>query len=222
MRLYFRSHILKKYLIVFLVCSQFAFAADQQTQPLQRPDSTATSTQSSVIEQGSSSLENRKKLTYQTTFSVIGGEYSGYKSNFTIAAGYFLNDANLINLRYSFQNSSGAPENTSTVDYPETLRAISIGNRHFFGNSFNLLSSIYWKQHSKFDRANGHTYLFKDYGAGISIGNEWQWKNFTMGCDWFGLNHSLVKIKNTFPTTSFGLDQELTASLLKFYLGYSF
>lgn len=168
------------------------------------------------------SAENRKLLIYQTTFSFIGGEYSGPQSNFTLSLGYFLNNQNLINLRYTFQNSSGSVETTSTVDLPESTRAISFGDRYFIGNSFNVLGSIYWKQHSKFDRSTNRTYFFKDFGAGVSIGNEWQWENFTMGCDWFGLNHSLVKIRNTFPAVSYNLDQEITMNLLKFYLGYSF
>lgn len=168
------------------------------------------------------SAENRKQLTYQTTFSFIGGEYSGPQSNFTLLVGYFLNNQNLINLRYTFQNSAGNVETTSTVDLPESTRAISLGDRYFIGNSFNVLGSIYWKQHSKFDRSTNRTYVFKDFGAGLSIGNEWQWENFTMGCDWFGLNHSLVKISNTFPATNYFLDQELTMNFLKFYLGYSF
>lgn len=168
------------------------------------------------------SAENRKKLTYQTTLSILGSEFHGVRSNFTFLMGYFYNDKNLINLRYTFQNSSGAPQPTSTVQFPESTRAISIGDRYFFGNSFNVLGSIFWKQHSKFDISTNQTYFFKDYGVGFSIGNEWQWENFTMGFDWIGFNHSLIKVRNTFPSNSFATDQELTMNLFKFYLGYSF
>lgn len=203
---------MKKYLILFLVCVKFAFAADEQ------PDFPLTSS----IDQSQSSLENRKDLKYQTTLSIIGADYSGFRSNFTLGVGYFVNDTNLINLRYTFQNSSGSLENTSSNDYPESTRALALGDRHFFGNSFNTLATIYWRDHSKFDRSNGRTYYFKDYGFGVRLGNEWQWKNFTMGCDWFGLNHSLIKVSDSFPATSFGLDRELTFAFLNFYLGYSF
>lgn len=200
---------MKKYIIAILLCSKLAFSADQQTQP-------------TADNQNQTSLENRKELQYQATVSILGAEYSGYHHSLAIAVGYFIDDKNLINLRYTFENSPGLASNTSTNDYPETLRAITIGDRHFFGNSFNILGSLYWKDHSKFDRSNGHTYFFKDYGLGIRVGNEWQWKNFTMGCDWFGLNRTLIKVYNTFPSTSFGLDQERTIAFLNLYLGYSF
>lgn len=217
------GYILKKYLIVFLVCSKFAFSADQQPASASNgqnegPQASPTSTN----DQSQLSAENRKELKYQTTLSFIGADYSGFRSNFTLGVGYFIDDNDLINLRYTFQNSSGAEQSRSSNDFPEKTRAIALGDRHFFGNSFNTLGSLYWKDHSKFDRANGRTYYFKDYGLGIRLGNEWQWKNFTMGCDWFGLNHSLVKVADSFPATSFGLDRELTFSFLNFYLGYSF
>jgi hypothetical protein len=213
---------LKKYLFALLLCSQFAFPADQQAQPVAGLNSQNTSEQKEIDNQNQSSLENRKHLKYQTTLSIVGAEYSGYHNNLAIGAGYFIDDKNLINLRYTFQNSPGLTSNTSTNDYPETLRALTIGDRHFYGNSFNVMGSLYWKQHTKFDRSNSNTYLFKDFGVGARLGNEWQWQNFTMGCDWFGVNHSLVKIKNTFPGTSFGIDQDLTFGFLNFYLGYSF
>ena len=203
---------MKKIFFLFLVCTQITLAADEQK------ELPATS----LNVQNQSSLENRKDLKYQTTLSIMGADYSGFRRNFTLAVGYFLNDKNLINLRYTFQNSSGAQDNSSTTDYPETTRAIAVGDRYFFGNSFNTLASIFWKDHSKFDRSNGRTYKFKDYGVGVRLGNEWQWNNFTMGCDWFGINHSLVKVSDTFPATSFGLDRELTFAFLNFYLGYSF
>lgn len=92
MKLYYGGHILKKYLIVFLVCSKFAFASD-----------------------GQPSLENRKELKYQTTLSILGADYSGFRSNFTLSVGHFINDKNLINFRYTFQNSSGAKDSTSAM-----------------------------------------------------------------------------------------------------------
>lgn len=208
---------MKKYLFAMLLCTQLAFSAEEQ-----QDSQSANANLQNTDKQNQTSLENRKNLKYQMIVAFLGAEYSGFHNNVAIGAGYFVDSENLINLRYSFQNSGGLTTNDSTTDYPETLRAFTLSDRHFFGNSFNVMGSAYWKQHTKFDRTNANTYLFKDFGLGLRLGNEWQWQNFTMGCDWFGLNHSLIKVKNTFPNTRFGIDQELTAAFLNFYLGYSF
>jgi hypothetical protein len=209
----FRGNILKKYLIGLLLISHLTIA--QETQKASTPPEADTNSLGQ-------SAENRTHLKYQLTFAPIAGEYDGTENNFAFSAGYFYDAKNLINLRYTFQNSPGTLGNSSTRDYPQTTRAITFGDRYFFGNSFNAMGSVYWRQHSKYDRSTHATYFYKDYGVGLRIGNEWQWENFTMGCDWFGLNHTLIKVNDTFPENGYATEKSLTMVLLNFYLGISF
>lgn len=68
-----------------------------------------------------------------------------------------------------------------------------------------------------------------------SIGNQWQWENFTLGCDWVGtsvvLSHQYSEEDkdslDIYDRTDFENDKEWfternTLHLLRFYLGYSF
>ncbi|MEA9355470.1 hypothetical protein SHI21_04635 [Bacteriovorax sp. PP10] len=114
------------------------------------------------------------------------------------------------------------------------MRAVTIGYRRFLGNSFNIMPTIYYRrntgdfyQEGQFSNVVGSNNLvYEDVGTGIRIGNEWQWENFTMGCDWFGLNLTSAKInfqeKSLGPIETHAPMKALTMTLLSFYLGYSF
>jgi hypothetical protein len=71
--------------------------------------------------------------------------------------------------------------------------------------------------------------------AGFAIGNQWQFENFLIGCDWIGLNvpvsESISKDKvvsnYSYDITSHNSDRDrlfknTTGSLLSFYIGASF
>lgn len=173
-----------------------------------------------------SSEENRKDLKYQTTLTFVGAEY-GSNSPLTVSAGIFLNPNNIISLRYSNLNKSDGYE-------VEKLRAITLGYRHFLGNSFNIMPTAYWRRtkvdnnepsNSIFFGRNPH-FIYEDVGAGLRVGNEWQWEHLTMGCDWIGLNMAFKvlnkdeKQRTLFDNTDLKKAVNLTA--LSFYLGYSF
>ena len=113
------------------------------------------------------------------------------------------------------------------------MRAVTAGYRRFVGNSFNVMATIYYKRNTADFYKEGNTLshgttnlLYEDIGTGIRVGNEWQWENFTMGCDWFGLNLTSVKInlkeKGLGPIETHAPMKGLTMTLLSFYLGYSF
>lgn len=171
------------------------------------------------------SIQNRENLKYQLTTGIIGTEYIKYP--ITISAGYFIHPYGILTLRYSTLNHSdkyGAYK----------MNAVTIGYRRFFGNSFNVMPTIYYKRNTADMYVEGnHPYvsgsnnlIYEDFGSGFRIGNEWQWQNFTMGCDWFGLNLKSVKLNHK--EQSLGAIEThtpmkaLTMTLLSFYLGYSF
>jgi hypothetical protein len=104
------------------------------------------------------------------------------------------------------------------------MRAVTIGYRRFLGNSFNVMPTIYYKRNTG-DFFNA-TLIYEDVGTGFRVGNEWQWENFTMGCDWFGLNYKTVEInhkeKGLGPIDTHTPMKALTMTFASFYLGYSF
>ncbi|MNT16573.1 hypothetical protein D3C72_1516840 [compost metagenome] len=70
--------------------------------------------------------------------------------------------------------------------------------------------------------------------AGLVIGNQWQWENFTLGCDWIGLTLPVSHEVTSEYSDSYALakkynkeDQETllenaSATVLRFYVGASF
>lgn len=67
-------------------------------------------------------------------------------------------------------------------------------------------------------------FKYEEINAGIRIGNEWQWENFTMGCDWIGINKTIIKLHSTGNAGIINapIKQSTSFALLSFYLGYSF
>jgi hypothetical protein len=54
-------------------------------------------------------------------------------------------------------------------------------------------------------------------GTGIRVGNQWQWKHFTLGCDWVGIGRVLSYFKYSESEKNF-----YTVTLMNVYLGWSF
>lgn len=205
---------MKKLLIssFFLIQSSIALSSEtllvapQKIQPINKEEP--------AKDRNETSLENRKNLKYQMTIIFLGREYIG-NNPITLSTGHFINEKNLITLRYSNYNSS------YSKDKSRSLRAITLGDRYFFGNSFNIMGSVYWKKNTILYGSPQVRYTYRDFGVGLRLGNEWQWKNFTIGCDWLGLNHTLIEQENTF-IGEWVTDEALTVTYLSFYLGFSF
>ncbi|MBY0412546.1 MAG: hypothetical protein K2Q18_00200, partial [Bdellovibrionales bacterium] len=173
-----------------------------------------------------SSAENRENLKYQITGSFLGHEYVAW-SPLTISLGYFIDPDNILIARYSNYNGS---DSVWDNDNSESLRAVTLGVRHFFNNSFNIMPTVYYRRSTKegdysiFSGTHGKL-TYEDVGIGVRIGNEWQWQNFTLGCDWVGVGRTAIKINDQKTGGSwddFDSDREYTVTLASFYLGFSF
>lgn len=167
---------------------------------------------------GAVSEENRKNLKYQTTIAVLGSEYGSFNP-ITASLGYFIDHNSLISFRYSNHN-------ISDVAVVEKMRATTLGFRNFLGNSFNIMPTVYWRRTNIDDTQTANRrFIYEDFGIGVRLGNEWQWENFTMGCDWIGMNRALkVLNKDNRSKTFFDSDdkESINMTFLSFYLGYSF
>lgn len=141
--------------------------------------------------------------------------------------------------RYRYESYNGVSKEWST---DAQIKQVGVHYKHFVGNSFYYRAGgDYRTVDYKYD-LGGSFYsdvsssAFKSTAiiGSLVIGNQWQWENFTLGCDWIGLAAPLTYsiTGDKVPTTAaekadFDSDkkQYVTDSsgiLLRFYLGASF
>lgn len=93
-----------------------------------------------------------------------------------------------------------------------TVRSAGVHFKHFVGNSFYYRTGLEYKTvdynyNYTFVYTNGYdreSFSGNALGAAVVIGNQWQWENFVLGCDWIGI---------TAPFTSQVTAQESSSSL---------
>jgi hypothetical protein len=217
---------LKSLLALFTILHLgLAFAVEPTTPAVVTPTMTAqpaTSTQKQMP--GLKSFENRESKKFQLAIGMLGHEYIGTNA-ITLSAGYFLDPQSILLVRYSNLNGRGLDDDDSA-----TLRAVTLGYRRFVANSFNLTPSVYYKRTTQKDNftwftTTSKTEVYEDIGIGFRIGNEWQWENFTLGCDWFGINRTMKVLneKNVDDNWElFDTNSKYSFTIASFYLGYSF
>ncbi|MBT4793049.1 MAG: hypothetical protein HON90_15860 [Halobacteriovoraceae bacterium] len=176
---------------------------------------------------------NREGKRFTLNTSLFGSSFSASSS--AIELGYHLNTNTILSAQYTklVSNSSGWNDNEAEKDI--WLRdgrghAISIGAKQFVSNSFYFKPEIYSRSQEKVHSFTRSYYgddryisnikdgYIEDVGVSFKIGNQWQWDNFTLGCDWIGITKSVSAIKQTGK-----IDQEdiNSFSVLNFYLGYT-
>lgn len=157
-----------------------------------------------------SSQQERADKKFQFTIQ------QGYDYKTTSTSGslsYFIDGDNLIGVRGG-GGRSGDDHQTH----------FSLQSKHFFGNSFYLSPEIYYLNYFETDNDDDFNLLdskdekLQSVGLSFRIGNQWQLKNFVIGCDWIGLGRGFARWKRTEDTFS----NELTFTLLNFYVGASF
>lgn len=187
---------------------------------------TVPETSTDKNEKPDESKYNREKKQYQIAVGFLGMEYIG--SPLTLSLGYYLNPNSLLLLRYSSYNGNDVDDRAA-----QKLRATTLGFRQFFGNSFNVMPTLYYRRNTAdyFKEGTmtiiGPTNLvYEDIGMGFRVGNEWQWDNFTMGCDWFGINRTIKELNKKESglgvINDITLQKAVTITALSFYIGYSF
>jgi hypothetical protein len=227
-----KQEIQLKSLMLILVLLQSSFVLSAETtqttttttttetaQPT--PPSTATTRVKAVR---TTSAEEREAKKFQIAFGMLGHEYVGF-SALTAHLGFFLDPDNILFARYSNLNGRGLDDEDSAK-----LRAVTVGVRHFVGNSFNLTPTIYYKRtvedgdYSLFTSQRSRR-VYEDLGLGFRIGNEWQWDSFMMGCDWFGVNRTIKKFNSEKTNDSWddlSSDGRFSFIISSFYVGFSF
>lgn len=173
----------------------------------------------STFAETKTSEQNREGLKYQFVGSLSGVQHS-FTPNPSVEASYFINKNTQISLRHNKYNESYESEQFSNEG-----QVIQLGYKNFNSNSFYYRPSVFFRE-MKIEDTEDTSYVFRDLGVGYAIGNQWQWKNFTLGCDWVGANIRLSTLYYEDTKSSEVLIRlkgyGLTLDLLNFYLGLSF
>lgn len=147
-----------------------------------------------------------------------------------------------VSSRSAYQYSS--EQGSQTMFSEAKSEQIGLHYKQFTGNSFyfrsgadyNKVDYKYDFSMSYYDKARTSSFSGESIVASFVIGNQWQWDNFTLGCDWIGVAApiyskitSAEKPKTTYQSDKDAFEEDkgfyLTSSsaiLLRFYLGASF
>lgn len=149
------------------------------------------------------------------------------------SAGYHINPDWLIEAYYEksdtffFGTSRARAIRSKNFWSPTLYTNIGVLHRQTSGrNEFlDVLTSTFTGKEAHYDIA------YWDIGPGFSIGNQWQWSAFNVGCDWVGIywpvyasSAKITKTEDgiiTKKTADDDLKPEASARLLRVYFGFS-
>ena len=200
------------------------------------PENVTVVKRNSVIED--SSAYNRMNKDVTISYQLVGFAVGGIPSN-GLNVGYFLNRNAILQLEYT-------DGKLSFTDFDIKARTIGANAKYFFGNSFYGKGGVAYRSVGVYNleciKCKSGTNRI-DLGsadsvaAEISIGNQWQWDNFTLGCDWLGAMVPVTTTKVANNASAAGVDADTnrelddiwnrigkttSIQLLRFYLGASF
>lgn len=151
-----------------------------------------------IVEKSSEANRIGKKIDVHADLASMGTSHLFVSG---IGIGLFLDRSKqvLVDFRQgrdSFPRSHSEPINGQwQIFEPVThKRQASVHFKHFLGNSFYYRAGIDYNQvtydydYSRITYGSGHSSSFagESLAADVTIGNQWQWQNFNLGCDWFG------------------------------------
>ncbi len=188
-----------------------------------------------------SSEFHRMNKSYLMTAQLLGQGPGANISRGGATFGKYLDRNSLITIDFTKGNNFKSKGYYS--DYELSDLTIGFSYKKFASNSF------YYKTGLDYRKMNYH-YISRDISTSIidrenkfqaesivasfSIGNQWQWENFTLGCDWVGYSMPIyvnISDESSVGTTSFVgymkddqdyLVRDGVLTLLRFYLGASF
>jgi hypothetical protein len=230
-----------KFLIIFssIVVSALALAST---------DNQNAENQSSAqvpVEIKSTSTMNRADKNFTFTGEVLGIGPSGVYGQ-GLNFGYFINSSTILSLEFNGGKNSTSHGYLFTWGDSLSQEGYSAGIhlKKFVSNSLYLKGgadhrSFKYKYINDFWFSNDESqreFTGESTAVAFAIGNQWQMANFTLGCDWFGLELPVMsKVRNErFSANSTDYDRRdnerdieryitgLGYTALRFYLGASF
>lgn len=216
-----------------------------------------TEVETSKIEaktENSASLRSDKKFQVLGGLNLIGPNLSSATG---LTGGYFLSSDKMLLLEVTSGSLKGESTSTNSGSASSTIDKFTLDNssqsigfhyKQFVGNSFYFRAGLDARsttfKATAYNTSLGQTeeYSFKgtSTAANFQIGNQWQFDNFTIGCDWVGvsvpLSHSItdekispaamaadpVEYQNKMNDLQKFFVKGALPNLLHFYLGASF
>ena len=134
---------------------------------------------------GSSSEDNRDDKQV-----VIAAQLVGWGPAVTTSTGahlgYFVSNNSVILLEYTTGKDTGF----FLLDEIKTS-SIGLHLKQFASNSFYFKigvdqRTVKYSESNFFSSTTGFSFNGESTAGSFAVGNQWQWANFTLGCDWFG------------------------------------
>lgn len=228
--------------LVLILCSMSVSAAEPNTAKSKDDDGKDYVIAPKSVIRADSSEHNRINKNHQVN-AILFGVGPSISSTFGLQYGYFLNRNQLIVVEATSGKLGTLANFDELFGYSYEIKTKSLGVhwKHFTGNSFYYRAGIDLRSA---DYSFSNVGDVNDYGkfkgtsvaANFQIGNQWQWSNFTLGCDWLGLSAPLTstesdrEVGSTAPSNantvldgdSESLLKRAHINILRFYLGASF
>lgn len=187
------------------------------------------------------SAAHRQDKEFTAALELVGTSVAPIAS-FGLRAGYFLDSNSYIAARYAYGKSN-------IIFFDVKTNLTEVGWQRFWGNSFYTFLGIGFRDIaaeltldlaavlSGSESDKNASFGVTSYGISAVIGNQWQWENFTLGCDWFGafiplakgaqresgVDNSVSEEDKKEKQDSFDkLSGATTYELARFYIGVSF
>jgi len=219
--------------IKILAISSFVWAAGDDVEIVPRPKET-------IMESSSEFNRMDKKWFFDVQLLGVGPSYVTQSG---IDVGYFI-DRNM--LVFGEFMLGKLDDGTFSTYADGTTGSLSIkGNslgvhfKHFVSNSFYYRAGLDYRsiKYSLRNTLSGASGDFdgRSFAITFNIGNQWQWENFNLGCDWIGislpisnsLSHESSVTNIYYPSSTYKDHQDILVknanfNVLRFYLGASF
>ena len=156
------------------------------------------------VYQGSSAFHRIDKK-FQVTYQPLGAT-SNNAGETGLSFGYFIDRDSMIlvnatsgqNKISSRTESSDGARSSSEERF--SSQSLGVSYKRFFANSFYARSGLDQRRTNAdysysgflFLPAESASFTVNTTSLSLAIGNQWQWENFTLGCDWFGLSQPLM------------------------------
>lgn len=201
---------MKKILLSVLILANISAAANTSTKAIAKTSETTS------VDKDSQS--NRKDLKYSIQY---GGGLLLLSAATILEINYLKNSKRSFSLRYAKSDADQYDDEEQT--------ALLAGMKLFSGNSFYVRPEAYYRDFQEtvspeLFSSETRQRKVQDIGISISIGNEWQWENFTLGCDWIGAAYQVATLKDNGERDWLYSDdlEILQLSFFNLRLGYSF
>lgn len=187
---------------------------------------------------------HRMNKNHQVTLQLIGVNPNGLPGG-GLTYGYFLDRNSMILAEFTASQLDTQKDGYYGSGYNTEGSSVGVHFKRIFGNSFYIKAGIdqrhtdlKYNYNSSVSSNFNTSYGFKSDSTAASfvIGNQWQWNNFTLGCDWIGMsvpfiestsgeflsaNADRIDVRNLNEDKR-RLNENGIAQGLRFYLGASF